>query len=96
MGEDAGHEKISLKNNTDGNVDLNGWSIEVKGKKQKLNVILAAGETKDITLDGKTAKLVNTGSTISLLNTANEVVHTVTYNKKQVKKGTIIKFQDLL
>ena len=96
VGEDAGHEKISLKNNTDGNVDLNGWSIEVKGKKQKLNVILAAGETKDITLDGKTAKLVNTGSTISLLNTANEVVHTVTYNKKQVKKGTIIKFQDLL
>ena len=66
------------------------------GKKQKISIILAAGETKDITLDGKTAKLVNTGSTINLLNPSNEVIHTVTYNKKQVKKGTIIKFQDLL
>ncbi|MGZ8538708.1 MAG: S8 family serine peptidase, partial [Flavisolibacter sp.] len=96
VGADIGHEKISLKNNTDGIVDLNGWSIEVKGKKQKISISLAAGETKDITLDGKTAKLVNTGSTINLLNKANEVIHTVTYNKKQVKKGTIIKFQDLL
>jgi hypothetical protein len=97
VGEDIGHEKISLKNNSEGTVDLNGWSIEVKGKKQKITMILAAGETQDIILDGKTARLVNTGSTITLLNPNNEVIHTVSYNKKQVKKGTIIRFQqDLL
>jgi P pilus assembly chaperone PapD len=90
-GADTNKEKISLKNNTAANIDLSGWSIEVKGKKQILSVVLAGGQTKTINLNGQ-AMLINTGATIRLLDNQQKVVDAVTYKKQQVKKGETIKF----
>ena len=92
IGTDVGNEKISLKNNSAGIIDLNGWAIEVKKKKQKLNITLAAGEAKTISLDGASVRLVNTGGTINLLNLNQEVIHSVSYTKTLVKKGAVIEF----
>ncbi|MEI7723937.1 MAG: S8 family serine peptidase [Bacteroidota bacterium] len=92
IGTDTGKEKISLLNTSSENVDLTGWSIEVKNKKQSLSGMLAGGETRIITLTGSQAILANTGGTINLLNNLSEVVHTVTYQKKQVKAGIAIEF----
>jgi subtilisin family serine protease len=92
-GIDRGREKISLLNISTGNVDLNGWSFEVRGRKKSLSgIVLTGGEARSISLNGSTVKLANTGSTINLLNSRLEIVHTVTYQKKQVKKGVIIEF----
>ena len=91
-GIDIGNEKISLLNTSTGDINLTGWSIEVQSKKKALSGILAGGEAKTINLDGKTIKLPNTTATINLLNPQSKVVHTVTYAKKQVKKGLVILF----
>ena len=91
-GEDSGNEKVSLLNVTAANVDLDGWAIEVKGKKQKLIMALAGGEAKTVNLDSSAVRLTNTGATIRLLNPQDQVIHSVTYQKKQVKKGVTIEF----
>lgn len=91
-GIDKGREKISLLNTSTGNIDLNGWSIEIKGRKEYLSGILTGGEARTISLNGSTVKLVNTGATINLLNSRLEIVHAVIYQKKQVKKGIIVEF----
>ena len=91
FGEDAGSEKVSLQNITSIEVDLNGWSFEVKGKKQKLATVLSGGEAKTINIDG-TVRLTNTGATINLLNSNDQLIHSVSYVKKQVKRGDAIEF----
>ena len=91
QGNDTGKEKVSLKNTSGANVDLSGWSIEVKGKKHTLAMALAGGQVKTITLSGR-LRLINSGATIKLLNKDAQVVHTVTYKKQQVKKGIPIEF----
>jgi subtilisin family serine protease len=91
-GADIGHEKISLRNTSTATVNLSGWAIEIKGKKELLTATLAGGETKSIELSGTKAKLSNTGATINLLDASQHVVHTVTYKKMQVKKGLPIEF----
>jgi len=93
-GTDKGKEKISLLNTTAANINLKDWSIEVKGKKEFLSALLTGGEARTFTLDGSKVKLQNTGGTINLLNPLEEIVHTVTYQKNQVKKGVVIEFQD--
>jgi subtilisin family serine protease len=93
IGIDRGKEKISLLNTSTGNVNLLGWSIEVKGRKEFLSDMLSGGEALTINLDGSKVKLENTGGTINLLNSQLEIVHTVTYKKNQVKKGKVIEFQ---
>jgi len=91
-GVDIGHEKISLRNTSTAAVNLSGWAIEIKGKKELLTATLAGGETKSIELSGTKAKLSNTGATINLLDASQHVVHTVSYKKVQVKKGLPIQF----
>jgi Subtilase family/Lamin Tail Domain len=90
-GHDKGKEKISLQNKTTAQMDLTGWALEVKGKKQNLATILAAGETKTISVNGS-LKLINTGGTINLLDTQQTVIDSVTYKKAQVKSGVAIPF----
>jgi subtilisin family serine protease len=90
-GMDAGKEKLSLRNDTVAELNLSGWSIEVKGKKQILHIVLAGGQTKTINLDSQ-VKLINTGATIKLLDKKSQVIDKATYKKQQVKKGVAIKF----
>jgi hypothetical protein len=91
-GKDAGKEKVSLFNMTDDqDIDLTGWSLKVKTKKQQLTGILPKGEALPITLDPK-IKLSNRGGTLVLLNPQGEHVHEVTYKAKDVKEGAELTF----
>ena len=65
--------------------------IEVKGKKQTLNIALTGGQTKTINLNAE-VKLLNTGATINLLDKQQQIIATATYKKQQVKKGVSIQF----
>ena len=84
-------EKITIKNSTASSVDLTGWKIEVKGKKQILSGNISAGQSKTINVNGQVV-LTNNGATINLLNTNLQLVHSVSYKKQDVKKGTPILF----
>jgi hypothetical protein len=92
VGYDRGKEKISLLNTTPEKVDINGWAIEVKGRKEFLSGVLTGGEARTINLDGTTVRLANTGGTINLLNSRSDIINSVTYYKKHVKKGAIVEF----
>jgi subtilisin family serine protease len=91
-GYDRGREKISLLNTTPDKVDINGWAIEVRGRKEFLSGVLTGGEARTINLDGTTVRLANKGATINLLNSRSDVINSVTYQKKHVKKGAIVEF----
>ena len=90
-GIDTRKEKLTLCNISTTDLDLGGWLIEVKGKKQILNITLAGGQSKTIILNGK-VKLHNTGATIKLLDKQEEVIDMASYKKTQVKKGVTVKF----
>jgi subtilisin family serine protease len=91
-GSDTGKEKVTILNTTTSNINIEGWAIEVKGKKEKLTGKLSGGEALTITLNGSSVKLVNAGGTINLIDTSAHSVHSVTYEKKQVKSGKILEF----
>ncbi len=91
-GYDRGREKISLLNTTSDKVDINGWAIEVKGRKEFLSGILTGGEARTFNLDGTTIRLANKGATINLLNSRSDLINSVAYQKKHVKKGAIVEF----
>jgi subtilisin family serine protease len=91
-GKDIGKEKVSLFNlMSDQDIDLTGWVLKVKTKKQQLSGILPKGEALPITLDSK-VKLSNTGGTLVLINPDGDPVHEVTYKKSDVKEGAELMF----
>lgn len=92
IGADKDKEDITIQNITAGPVDLTGWNLQVKTRKQLLDGMLAAGETRKVTLVSAQLKLPNTGATINLRNGEGGVEHSVAYEKKQVKKGIEITF----
>jgi subtilisin family serine protease len=51
-GPDQGNEKVSIQNANTDNIDINGWSIEVRGRKEYLSGILTGGEARTFTLAG--------------------------------------------
>jgi subtilisin family serine protease len=91
-GLDRRKEKISLLNGSTESVDLTGWSIEVKGRKEYLSGEIDGGEARTFDLNGASVKLPNVGATINLLNSKSVVVNSVTYLKKQVKRGVVVEF----
>jgi len=91
-GFDRGREKISILNTSTTNIDLNGWSVEVKGRKEFISGILSGGEARTFSIINPSFKLTNRGATINLLNSRSEIVNRVTYQKRQVKKGVIVEF----
>jgi subtilisin family serine protease len=91
LGNDAGKENISLLNTSAASVDMSGWVIDVKGKKQSLTLQLNGGQAITIPLENN-VKLANTGSSIVLRNAEQQLVHQVVYNKKQVKRGVAVTF----
>ena len=91
-GIDRRKEKISLLNASTESVDLTGWSVEVKGHKEYLAGAIDGGEARTIQLNGSSVTLPNTGATINLLNAKSVIVNSVTYLRKQVKKGVIVEF----
>ena len=91
-GFDYGRERISILNTLATDVDVNGWSLEVNGRKETISGRLRGGEARTINLGGSGVRLTNSGATINLLNAQAKLVHTVAYQKKQVKKGVVVEF----
>ncbi|MBN2813966.1 MAG: S8 family serine peptidase [Bacteroidales bacterium] len=91
-GKDRINENISILNTSSTNISLSGWIIEVKGKKLPLTGILKGGEAKTIKLSRTPVVLANTGTNIKLINDQSTTVHTVHYNKEQVKEGQVVAF----
>jgi subtilisin family serine protease len=89
---DKGNEKISILNTSNRDIDLKGWFVEVKGRKEFLSGVLSGGEARTFTLASLSVRLANTGATINLLNPRSEIIDKVTYQKKQVKTGVVIEF----
>ena len=81
-GIDTRKEKLSLRNTSSTDLDLGGWSIEVKGKKQVLNINWPSGQSKTISLNGQ-VKLNNTGATIKLLDDQEQIVDKASYKNSR-------------
>jgi len=94
LGTDKGKENISIKNNSASSINLTGWKIQVKTKKQNLSGQIAAGKTLKINVDNSKIKLVNTGATIQLFDNKNKKVDEVTYLKNDIKSGVEVIFSN--
>jgi uncharacterized protein YukJ len=94
-GEDAGHESVTLINATPATVNLAGWTIADKNKNRSKvpSVVLAAGETLRIPLDGKGAQLGNKGGIISLIDNTGLKIDGVSYSREAAdKQGWFVVF----
>ena len=94
-GDDPGHESVTLINTSAAAVDLSGWMLADRNKKQHTlsNMTLGAGDTLRIPLSGATIQLGNKGGLISLLNPQGIKIHGVAYTADQVgEQGRSITF----
>ena len=84
-GDDVGHETVTLINLAPTVVDLSGWFIADKNKNRSVigNLLLNAGVTAVVKLDGKGAQLGNSGGIITLLNPKGIKQDGVSYTKEQ-------------
>ena len=92
-GRESGNETVALLNATNQTVNLKDWILgDGKRKKQILNFSIKAGEIKVVKLTSK-FKLTNTGSDVVLQNKEKQIVHKVSYSKKDAsKEGWTVKF----
>ncbi len=88
-GGDVGHEKVGLLNVSPKPVDIDGWMIADRNKRQELipNQMLSPGEFSYIPLSGQGAQLSNKGGIITLLDPQGLKIHGVSYTKQQAKKA---------
>ncbi len=92
-GRESGNETVALLNATNQVVNLKDWILgDGKRKKQILNFSIKAGEIKIVKLTSK-FKLTNSGSDVVLQNKEKQIVHKVSYAKKDAsKEGWTVKF----
>ena len=93
-GDDVGHETVTLINLAPTVVDLSGWFIADKNKNRSVigNLLLNAGVTAVVKLDGKGAQLGNSGGIITLLNPKGIKQDGVSYTKEQALSGWTVLF----
>ncbi len=93
-GDDVGHETVTLINLSPRVVDLSGWFIADKNKNRSAigKLLLNAGATGVVKLDGKGAQLGNSGGIITLLNPKGIKQHGVSYTKEQALSGWTVLF----
>lgn len=86
---DSGLETVSLINLSPNSVDLSGWSIADRNKKLSTiaNLVLEAGSTGVIKLDGRGAQLSNKGGIITLIDRKGFKQHGVSYTRKQASQS---------
>jgi hypothetical protein len=86
IGTETGNESVTLLNASANAIDLTGWSVRDKANgKQLLEGVLDAGITQRVVFSGG-VRLGNNGDTISLFNAADELMHQVSYTKKQAQE----------
>ena len=94
VGTDSGNEKITLRNQSVGSVNLAGWKFRDRaGNEFELSGTIGAGATVAISMTDFSMPLNNSGDDISLIDPAGELAHHVTYTEEQVQKGVEITFQ---
>ncbi len=87
LGDDPGHEFVTILNNSNTTLDLQGWQIlDQHDKAENISGTLAPGHAIVIPLSGDTAQLGNKGGTISLLDGRGLKVDGVAYTKEQAQE----------
>jgi hypothetical protein len=88
LGADPGKESVTLINVSPNEVDLNGWALADKQKRQSRlhDIRLKAGSIVTVPLSGADAQLSNEGGIITLLDARGLKVHGVSYTKEQAQK----------
>jgi hypothetical protein len=94
-GHDPGMERVLLLNTLATAVNLDGWALADKNKRQHPldGNLMEPGTVTAITLPGTTAQLSNDGGIITLLNSEGLKVHGVQYTKGEAsEQGRTIVF----
>jgi len=96
VGNDIGKETVVLKNTTDNEISLDGWSLRDKQRRiEPLDgVSLAPGEERTIKLTGYGITLSNRGGIITLVNEHQIKIHGVAYLRSQAyTEGVLVEFK---
>ncbi len=87
QGHDYGLESVMLLNTTPRPIELAGWALADKKKKQApLEGSIGAGEVMQINLTGKDMQLSNQGGIITLLDGKGIKINGVSYSKKAASR----------
>ncbi len=89
QGPESGNETITLFNQSNVDISLDGWHfMDNKGRKQKLeNLDISAGAFLTIGLKAKGVQLANSGGSIHLVDALGLEIHKVEYSKKEAGKN---------
>jgi|GEM_PF-910659 len=91
--DDAGHETVTLRNNSDATIDLAGHTLTDRaGHTLALRGTIGAGDTLVITIPAGELPLNNTGEDLALTDGSGVLLHEVSYTKSQVSPGVEITF----
>lgn len=94
LGDDPGHEFVTIINTSDRTLDLTGWKIlDRHDKADTISGLIEPGYATVLTLTGNGAQLSNKGGTITLLDSRGLKVDGVAYTKADAKaKGRPVVF----
>ncbi|MBZ0303659.1 MAG: DUF2278 family protein [Anaerolineae bacterium] len=95
VGDDVGHESVTLLNTSASPINLSGWMLADRNKRKHSlpDLNLLAGDTIRIHLSGSTIQLSNKGGIITLLDPDGLKVHGIAYVDEDVKQqGRTITF----
>jgi uncharacterized protein YukJ len=86
MGNDRGHESVTILNTSAQTLDLNGWALlDERERHQRLTGSIEPSETLTIHLDGTSLQLNNKGGTITLQDSRGLKVDGVAYTAAQAQ-----------
>lgn len=92
-GPDPGNERVTLRNNSSSQVNLQGWKlVDRAGNGFALSGQIGAGQSRTFTLPANVMPLNNSGDEVSVVDSQGNIVHTVSYLTSQVKPGQEIAF----
>jgi endonuclease/exonuclease/phosphatase family metal-dependent hydrolase len=93
IGEDKGHEQITIANGTSAALNLTGWLLRDRGQNEfKLTGTVAANGNLTITMTVFTMPLNNSGDEVFLIDPQGNIRHKVRYEGSQVQPGVVIAF----
>jgi Lamin Tail Domain len=93
VGEDRGHEQITIANGATAALNLAGWLLRDKGQNEfKLAGTVPANGNLTITMTASTMPLNNAGDEVFLIDPQGNIKHKVRYDASQVQPGAVITF----
>lgn len=94
IGDDSGHETVTLSNFGDQDISLTGWKfVDKAGNEFTLSGTLKKGERQTITLPKGSLPLNNSGGDeVTLLSEDGNIEDRVRYSGAEAKEGVVLKF----